>query len=509
MDYLAPIIEHMEDALVITDKTGKAILFNARAINLGKQLRQTPQEENKYIADLLMVPREAMVHEVYQNLIMNKRPERVFAEYGSENNPTSYLEFVYTPIVDDLDNLKQVLVFIRDITQHKVFEKKLLNTIDNTRYLIETASALIIGLDTRGYITDWNAYCTQVTGFEKNDVFTRRLAEFLLPPEAKESFRSILQRVLAREEIKQFDMPIRDKQGNILEILTSFSPRYSTTGEIIGVIMVAQDITELSEYRKSLEQQVKLRTRQLKDALKREQDVVEMKSKFVSMASHEFRTPLNTLKHTLQKLALSSSDEIQRASAIKSMEKQVDHMLYLLDEFLAYNKQEPGKIKLSIAAINVKSFLEKLCEEICQGTNNTHTILIQWDGNSQTHNTDEKLLRSITTNLLTNAIKFSPGKNSVSLAITNTTQELIIRVSDQGMGMNSQELEKAFEPFSRSENVANIPGTGLGLSIVNRAVTLLHGDIDIKSQPGEGTTIIVQLPNIYEYHTEDKSAIGR
>jgi PAS domain S-box-containing protein len=505
MDFLTSVIEHMEDALVITDMTGKVLLHNTKAFNLGQQFQQVDSAKQP-IENLLMLPREAMVQEVYQNLISDKKPEHLFAEYRGENNVTAYLDYAYTPILDKSGELVEVLVFIRDITQQKVFEKKLLNTIENTRHLVETANALIIGLDTRGYITDWNAYCTQVTGFEKNDVFTRRLAEFLLPPEARESFRSILQRVLAREEIKQFDMPIRDKQGKILEILTSFSPRYSTNGEIVGVIMVAQDITELTEYRKSLEQQVKLRTRQLQDALKREQEVVEMKSKFVSMASHEFRTPLTTLKFILERLSLPGNGHLQLPAAIKSMEKQVDHMLYLLDEFLTYNKQEPGKIKLSIAPIEAKSFLEKLCEEICNGTRNTHIILIDWDGHTETHYTDEKLLRSIATNLLTNAIKFSPGKESVKLLINNTSEYLKLTVIDQGIGMNPEELEKIFEPFSRSENVANIPGTGLGLSIVKRAVSLLNGDIDIHSQRGEGTTITIRLPNMYAY--EGKSTGG-
>lgn len=501
MDLLVPIIDHMEDALVITDKQGKIVLFNNKALSLSQQFLHEPLSPDRQIMYLLMDSREETVQEIYQNINRYKKPERTFVEYNHQSNATTFLEFLYTPVLEDSGSITQVLIFIRDITHQKVFEKKLVNTIENTRHLIETANALIIGLDTRGYITDWNAHCTQVTGYEKNDVFSRKLSEFLLPPEVKDSFRTTMQRVLGREEINQFGMPVRDKQGNQIEILTSFSPRYSITGEIVGVIMVAQDITELAEYRKSLEQQVQLRTQELKAALKREQEIVEVKSRFVSMASHEFRTPLNTLKFTLQKLTDNQRDELQFQDRIKNMEKQVDHMLYLLDDFLAYSKQEPGKIKLTISPINVLEFLERLREEVCRVTNFTHNISITWEGVSEIHHSDEKLFRSIITNLLTNAVKFSPGKKNVTVTLSKTEQGLAMTVTDEGIGMSKQELEKAFEPFTRSEKVSNIPGTGLGLSIVNRAVSLLQGEITIQSQPGKGTKVCIQLPNLYEHQT--------
>ncbi|MBX2958297.1 MAG: PAS domain-containing sensor histidine kinase [Cyclobacteriaceae bacterium] len=494
MDFLMPIIDHMEDALVVTDSHGKILLFNKKAFDLSHRVLIQPLSKDKLVEHCLAEPRKEIVREVYRNITLKKKPERSFAEYVLDDHATLYLEFSYIPILNK-DTVEQVLMFIRDVTQQKVFEKKLVNNIENTQYLIEAANAMVIGLDTRGYVTSWNACCTQITGYEKNDVYARKFGDLLISTEAKNLFREALQRALANEEIKQCDLPLKGKMGESVQVLTSLSPRYSTTKEIIGIILVAQDITELTAYRKSLEQQVQLRTKQLQDVLKREQAAVELKSRFVSMASHEFRTPLNTLKFNIQKLEDSQINNDVRPR-ISMMGKQVDHMLYLLDDFLSYNKQEPSKIKLNRAPVAIRSFVEKLCKEVCGASNSTHKLLITWEGNSEMHCSDEKLLRSIVTNLLTNAIKFSPGGESVAVLLKNTVDCLEITVVDQGIGMNRRELEKVFEPFSRGEQVADIPGTGLGLSIVSRAVSLLHGEIDIKSQPEAGTRVLIRLPNI-------------
>jgi len=509
MDLLAPILDHMEDAVVVTDSQGTIMLFNKKALSLSQQFLIEPLLVGKQLEHFLFEPRKELVREVYRSIKQYKKPERSFAEYAIDANATAYLEFLYIPILEDSDRVIQVLMFIRDITQQKVFERKLVNTIENTRYLIETANAMIIGLDTRGYITDWNAYCTEITSYEKDDVYARKFSEYLLPSEAKDPFRLAFHRVLAREEINHFDMPVRDKQGNTIEVLTSFSPRYSSSGEIVGVILVAQDITELVAYRKSLEQQVQVRTRQLQAVLKREQETVELKSRFVSMASHEFRTPLNTLKYTIQKLRNEQGNKAERVAKIRSMEKQVDHMLYLLDDFLTYNKQEPGKINVVVAPIDMKEFLDKIGEEVARVTSNTHKIYVTREGLAEVHHSDEKLLRSIITNLLTNAIKFSPGKEKITVLVKHTAECLEMTITDDGIGMTKVELEKVFDPFMRGDQVANIPGTGLGLSIVKRAVSLLQGEIDIHSEAGVGTNVLIRLPDMYEHKTKNKSTVGR
>jgi len=181
---------------------------------------------------------------------------------------------------------------------------------------------------------------------------------------------------------------------------------------------------------------------------------------------------------------------------LNSIEKHVQHMTALLDDVLTYEKSESNKIKLDFSKIELHDFLNKIIEGLnyyesksnCSiQTDFSHIPLIMIS--------DERLLRSILTNLLTNAIKFSPDRERVFLTVKGSGHQLIIIVRDEGIGIDEDEIEKVFEPFLRGRSAASIQGTGLGLSIVKKSVQLLNGTIHVKSTLGEGTTFTVAIPN--------------
>jgi signal transduction histidine kinase len=156
-------------------------------------------------------------------------------------------------------------------------------------------------------------------------------------------------------------------------------------------------------------------------------------------------------------------------------------------------KSEAGKIQAQFAIIDIAHFFEQTAREIEENAK-THSIDIHSTCTVHEFSLDEKLLRNITINLLTNAIKFSPTSNVVFLRISNSPNHLKIEVEDLGIGITDEDLKNMFTSFYRGNNVGSIPGTGLGLSIVKKAVDLLHGDINIKSKAGSGTIITVTLP---------------
>jgi len=245
----------------------------------------------------------------------------------------------------------------------------------------------------------------------------------------------------------------------------------------------------------NLEAKVQERTHELNEALHKEKDLVEMKSKFVSIASHEFRTPLSTislvsgfLKKHRDKI---TKDEFDKK--LETVEKQVSHMTYLLDDILMIGKSEAGKIKTQYTTIDVHNFFRQTAREVRESTK-THTINLQINCSVKEFRTDEKLIRNIVINLLTNAIKFSPHAQSISLRISNSPDYLKIETEDKGIGITDDDLTNLFTAFHRGINVGTIQGTGLGLSIVKKAVDLLHGDIKIVSKPAQGTLITVILP---------------
>jgi signal transduction histidine kinase len=256
-----------------------------------------------------------------------------------------------------------------------------------------------------------------------------------------------------------------------------------------------QDVTEVVRYRQGLERMVEERTQKLNEALKMEKELVEVKSKFVSIASHEFRTPLSAIildtgfiKKYKDKL---KSEELDKKLA--DIEKQVHHMTYLLEDVLLVGKAEAGKIHVVLKKISI-DFFETLAKQVVQSGGTGHKLRYTLDGNLKGIVSDEKLLRNIVVNLLTNAIKFSPGSKYVTMAVTCTKSHLIILVSDSGIGIPAWDIKNLFTSFSRGSNAGAIEGTGLGLSIVKKAVDLLHGTVEVKSRLNKGTQFTVMLP---------------
>lgn len=248
--------------------------------------------------------------------------------------------------------------------------------------------------------------------------------------------------------------------------------------------------------RRKLEALVRERTKELNEALKKEKQLVELKNQFVAIASHEFRTPLSTIRFAAdylhEYLERLNAEEVRRK--LKKIQTQVIHMTALLEDVILAGRPTINKPSINKSDIDIRMVIDKIIEEVLYSTKNTHTIIFSCHLTDGLVQTDEKLLRNIFINLLTNAIKFSPDQKRVDLSIQQINDRLIVDVKDYGIGIIEQEQEKLFEPFYRGSNAATITGTGLGLSIVKRATELLDGDLQLESRVGSGTHIKISLP---------------
>lgn len=494
MELLNPIITNMEESLIVLDKNGRVRLVNDRATHLTQVIFSQPVEPNSILQDVMPSQHKEWLEDFIDTVISTRQTERSFAEFTGVDETTLYLEFTGVPIIDDNTTITCILLFIKDITHQKVFEKKLVTNTENIRNFIETANAFIAGLDSRGYVTDWNQCCTTITGLTRNDVYAQKFTDILPEEQTRLTFKRLIEQVLQQTAVTHTELPIKAVDGTVKILLFSITPRHAGDGRGIGITLVGQDITELTEYRKNLELKIHQRTKQLHEALKKEKEAVEVKSRFVSVASHEFRTPLSSLKFSVNILRRKVHRHTEILDRLTEMDKHLDHMLFLLDDVLQYSKNEPGKIKLNIKPLEIKLFIEKIIEEVCVATQFSHRISCSWDMVVPSLNTDEKLVRNILINLLTNAIKYSPGKKEVALTVRCTDRTLTLRIADQGIGMTEEDTSKAFEAFRRSDKVSSIAGTGLGLSIAKRAADLLNGKILLESKLGEGTTATVIIP---------------
>lgn len=238
-------------------------------------------------------------------------------------------------------------------------------------------------------------------------------------------------------------------------------------------------------------------TSQLQEANAKIQEHADLKNKFVSMASHEFRTPLANIsfsagfiRRNFEKLTESNI-----MTKVQTIETQVTHMVSLLDDVLTIGKADAVKLEVNIGEIEVEHFAGKIIQEVQNANNGTHTIHLDIrESVPAIINTDEKFLRNIFINLLGNAIKYSPSSFDVYLTIYKTGDAVYFEVKDNGLGISALDLEKIFEPFYRSNPDQNINGTGLGLSIVKRAADILNAKIKVESKLGEGSTFTVMLP---------------
>lgn len=307
------------------------------------------------------------------------------------------------------------------------------------------------------------------------------------------------------------------KDGSEFPVEISLSPYENSTGNYVIAFVI--DITvrkraenKLVSYKNELEVEVEERTLVLKEAiqklektkdeldmaLKREQELNSLKSKFITIASHEFRTPLATVLSSLslvEKYADLSENE-KRDKHIGRIKSSVRNLTEILNDFLSLNKLEEGKVMVSAQIFAIDELLEELCQQMqgickkgqkielkCESTRDSHEVRL-----------DPKLIKNILINLISNAIKFSPENSNIRVISKLTDTEVIISIEDEGIGIPEAEKKYMFDRFYRMSNAGEIQGTGLGLSIVKQYVHLLKGKIDYSSQENKGTAITVTLP---------------
>ncbi|MBD2594390.1 PAS domain S-box protein [Nostoc spongiaeforme FACHB-130] len=237
-------------------------------------------------------------------------------------------------------------------------------------------------------------------------------------------------------------------------------------------------------------------------ALAKEKELSELKSRFISMTSHEFRTPLAVIASSAGILKSFSHklDEQQKQKHLQCIQTYVQHTTQLLDDILLINKAEAGKLAFEPNYLDLVNFCHTLVEEIQLSSPEHHLVFCHPPQNSQLDGEpimaymDKKLLRQILSNLLSNAVKYSPNNSRIQIDLLIQNQNAVFLIQDEGIGVSPEEQQNLFEPFFRASNVGNIPGTGLGLAIVHKCVDLHQGRITIASQVGFGTTFRVELP---------------
>ena len=291
---------------------------------------------------------------------------------------------------------------------------------------------------------------------------------------------------LEQNATKEYEIEYRivRPDGSIRWICDRCFPIHNSLGEVYRRTGVAQDITE------------RKRAAEIRRKLDQEKEIGELKLRFFSMASHEFRTPLSTILISAQLLESSISNwtpekKLKNLHRIQSAAKT---MTQLLTDILTLTRAESGKLEFKPDWVDVDKLCNELVEEVEFSSRAQQSIFFINHNPGENLYLDEKLLRSILSNLLSNAIKYSREDSHIYFTLGYESSTAIFEIQDQGIGISNEDKENLFNFFYRGQNVGDVPGTGLGLAVVKKCIDLHGGSISVKTQVGVGTTFTVILP---------------
>jgi PAS domain S-box-containing protein len=328
-----------------------------------------------------------------------------------------------------------------------------------------------------GLLVDVNDAFTRISGYEAAEVLGRTAAELDFVAMA-----ALLADVTANGAVSERELVVRTKTGRLETVLVS--------GEMIEIdhephLLIASLAISA----------IKAAERELLHALAREKELSDMKSDFVSIVSHEFRTPLEVIMSSgdILERYFDRLDAGQRRGHLQAIHESVRRMDGLMTEVLLLSTVEAGRMQCAPAPVDLPALCRRIIDEIRSATSERNPI--QFDATAPSRaRADESLFRHILTNLLANAVKYSPAGAPVTLAIARDGGTAIVRVVDRGCGIPADDRDRLFHAFFRARNARHVPGTGLGLVIVKRCVELHGGAIGFESEEGRGTTFTVRLP---------------
>ncbi len=287
------------------------------------------------------------------------------------------------------------------------------------------------------------------------------------------------------ELVRHVEAMCQMKSGARLFVSFSCAAIDSDSEEIHDFVYIGRDITS----RKRAEEQLRL-------AMDKERELMELKTRFISMTSHEFRTPLSTIISSADLLGFyceKYKDE-KLMTHILRIQNSVDQMTQLLDDVLIIGKAEAGKLEFQPEWLNLEDFCLDLVADLEINPGAVTRISLVAEVHHPIVYMDPKLLRHILSNLLSNALKYSPGATPVLFNLVCGEREVIFEVQDGGIGIPVSDQPRLFESFHRGTNTSNIPGTGLGMAIVKQCVDLHGGKISFVSKVGVGTRFQVVIP---------------
>jgi PAS domain S-box-containing protein len=481
--YLGTILDITENKLAQEALTRSEKLFKSIALNIPKSLVIVIDREHRYVTiegDIMEKmgydgkdyagkhPTEVAPPERYEaNRHLYERVmagEKFSVERKSETGENYMIHFV--PLKNDHNEVDAGLIIALDITDIKEGEEK----SAKLAAIIESSDDAIISKTLESVITSWNDSAERMFGYAADEIIGETIYK-LIPEDRQGEEPNILSRLKSGERVEHFETKRLTKDGRLIDVSITVSPVKDKQGKIIGLSKIARDITE------------------------RKKDDIR-KNDFIGMVSHELKTPLTSLNAIIQvaHAKLKNSEDTFLSGAMNKANIQVKRMSGMINGFLNISRLESGKILIEKRRFD----MEKIIQEVIDETNltvSTHSINFT-PGNRIEVYADPDKIGSVISNLISNAIKYSPQGKKVEVKCELVNRRVIVSVRDEGMGIKPQDAEKIFDRYYRveSNHTQHISGFGIGLYLSAEIVKRHDGEIWVKSESGIGSTFYFSLP---------------
>lgn len=436
------------------------------------------------------------------------------------DHPTRYC-FVGSPWLRTPTEMRELNLVLKDFAMHdstvdllqliqstgrsledaKRLASKLEVQRNDLKQLIDTANAPIVGVDAAGLVLEWNQSTQRLTGYTKPEALNVSFLATHVHPKSRAEVEKMIAEALAGHPTPLLEFELITKDGTNRLVICSASPRHDAAGVVIGAILVGQDITELGEYRSTLEQRVEERTRQLSLSNAELSRAMRSKDDFLSAMSHELRTPLTAVLGLSELLCEGVYGPLAQTQVkpVSTIAESGQHLLSLINDLLDVAKIGAGKIDLTWSIADVRGVCEAAWRLVTPMAQKKHQVIsTRLDPTARSIRVDERRLKQILVNLLSNAVKFTPDGGRVTLETQAdlVAQTLTFSVRDTGIGIAADDVARLFTPFTQLDSrlARQYSGTGLGLTLVSLLTEHHGGHVSVQSTLGEGSCFSATLP---------------
>jgi PAS domain S-box-containing protein len=420
------------------------------------------------------------------------------------------------------------------LTEEKKAEEALRAEKEKAQMYFDLANTITVVLNNKGAIQLVNRKGTETLGYLEEELIGKYWWNFFVLTSKKVNYFKKAFTIGNFSEFDFFESEILTKHGQSIVVSWRISPISHKSNKLMGLICSGVDITQQREFENrikslnvELEERVNQRTEELADAVnqlldvnkqlqheikerkigeinlrkafEKEKDLNELKSRFVSMASHEFRTPLSTILSSADLIEAyrSYAQQEKREKHINRIKSSVTNLTSILNDFLSLSKLEEGKTDIKVSEIKIIDFISQVLDEIKSLLKSGQQIIFNQDELvNHFFQTDKGILKNILFNLVSNAIKYSPVDSEIQIQVTSNKNKLNVSIKDNGIGIPFEEQVYLFTRFFRAHNAENIQGTELGLNIVKRYIEILKGTIHFESQENKGSTFFFSIPSL-------------